>query len=53
MSKSHTLHQRALASALMVVLSTGFAGAAAAAGRVDTSGLRSPDQTTFDRFIVK
>lgn len=52
MSKSH-LNQRALAAAMAVALSTAFAGSAAAAGRVDTAGLHSPDQTSFDRFIVK
>ena len=53
MSKSHKLHQRALATAMAVALTAGFAGSAAAAGRVDTAGLRSADQTSFDRFIVK
>lgn len=53
MSKSHKLHQRALATALAVALTAGIAGSAAAAGRVDTAGLHSPDQASFDRFIVK
>ena len=53
MSKSHKLHQRALATAMAVALTAGFAGSAAAAGRVDTAGLNSADQTSFDRFIVK
>ncbi|GAB3097647.1 S8 family peptidase [Lysobacter terrae] len=53
MSKSHKLHQRALATAMAVALTAGFAASAAAAGRVDTAGLHSKDQTSFDRFIVK
>ena len=53
MSKSHKLHQHALAAAMAVALTVGFAGTAAAAGRVDTAGLQSTDQTSFDRFIVK
>jgi serine protease len=53
MSKSHKLHQRALATAMAVALAAGFAGSAAAAGRVDTAGLHSAEQTSFDRFIVK
>lgn len=53
MSKSHTLHQRALATAMALALTAGFAGSATAAGRVDTTGLRATDQITFDRFIVK
>ena len=53
MSKSHKLHQHALAAAMAVALTAGFAGSAAAAGRVDTAGLRSKDQTSFDQFIVK
>src|SRR5262245_22284222 len=53
MSKSHKLHQHALAAAMAVALTAGFAGSAAAAGRVDTAGLKSADQTSFDRFIVK
>ena len=53
MSKSHKLHQRALATAMAVALTAGFAGSAAAAGRVDTAGLHAADQTSFDRFIVK
>lgn len=52
MSKSHKLHQHALASAMAVALA-GFASTAAAAGRVDTAGLHSADQTSFDQFIVK
>ena len=47
------LQQHALAAALAIALTAGVAGSAAAAGRVDTAGLRSPDQTSFDRFIVK
>ncbi len=53
MSKSNKLHQRALAAAMAVALTAGFAGSVAAAGRVDTAGLKSADQTSFDRFIVK
>ena len=53
MSQSHKLHQHALAAAVAVALTAGFAGAAAAAGRVDTAGLHSADQTSFDQFIVK
>lgn len=53
MSKSYKLHQRALATALAVALTAGAAGSVAAAGRVDTAGLQSADQTSFDRFIVK
>jgi serine protease len=53
MSKKHPMHQRALAVATAVALSAGFAGSAAAAGRVDTAGLQSAEQTRFDRFIVK
>ncbi|MFC5578285.1 S8 family peptidase [Lysobacter niabensis] len=53
MSKSHKLHQHALATAMAIALTAGFAGSAAAAGRVDTAGLQSADQTSFDRFIVK
>ena len=53
MLKSHKLHQHALATAMALALTAGFAGSAAAAGRVDTAGLRSADQTSFDRFIVK
>ncbi|QSX77942.1 S8 family peptidase [Agrilutibacter solisilvae] len=52
MSKSHKFQQRAFVTAIAVAL-VGFAGSAAAAGRVDTAGLRSADQTSFDRFIVK
>ena len=52
MSKSNKLHQRALAAAVAVALTAGFSGAAAA-GRVDTTGLHAKDQATFDRFIVK
>nr|WP_305792180.1 hypothetical protein [Lysobacter sp. N42] len=52
MSKSHTFHQRALATAMALALTAGFAGTAVA-GRVDTTGLRAAEQTTFDRFIVK
>jgi len=53
MSKSNKLHQRALATAMAIALTAGVAGSAAAAGRVDTAGLHSADQTSFDRFIVK
>lgn len=53
MSKSNTLHQHALAAAMAVALTVGFAGAAAANGRVDTAGLQSADQSSYDRFIVK
>ena len=51
MSKSQKFHQHALAAAVAVAL--GFAGTASAAGRVDTAGLHSKDQTSFDQFIVK
>ena len=53
MSKSHKLHQHALAAAMAAALTAGFAGSVAAAGRVDTAGLQSTDQTSFDQFIVK
>jgi serine protease len=53
MLKSQKLHQHALAAAVAVALTTAFASTAAAAGRVDTAGLQSADQTSFDRFIVK
>lgn len=53
MSKSNKLHQRALAAAVAVALTAGISGSVAAAGRVDTAGLRSADQATFDQFIVK
>ena len=53
MSKSNKLHQRALAAAVAVALTAGVSGSVAAAGRVDTAGLRDADQTTFDQFIVK
>ncbi|HET8818747.1 MAG TPA: S8 family peptidase [Xanthomonadaceae bacterium] len=53
MSKSSKLHQRALAAAVAIALTGGFAGSAAAAGRVDTAGLHAADQASFDRFIVK
>jgi serine protease len=53
MSKSHKLHQRALAAAMAVALAAGFSGTVAAAGRVDTAGLHAAEQTSFDRFIVK
>ena len=52
MSKSNKMNQRVLATAMAVALAA-LAGSAAAAGRVDTAGLRSNDQTSFDRFIVK
>ena len=52
MSKSSMPHRRTLATALVVALSAGFAGTAAA-GRVDTAGLHAPEQTSFERFIVK
>ena len=52
MSKSNTLHKHALAAAMAVALTIGFAGTAAA-GRVDTAGLQSADQASYDRFIVK
>lgn len=45
--------KRALAAAMAVALTAGFAGSSVAAGRVDTSGLQSADQNGFDRFIVK
>ena len=51
MSNSQKFHQHALAAAVAVAL--GFAGTASAAGRVDTAGLHSKDQTSFDQFIVK
>ena len=52
MSKSHKIHQRALATAMALALTAGFSASAAAAGRVDTAGLNAK-QTSFDRFIVK
>jgi serine protease len=42
-----------LAAALATALTAGIAAPAFAAGRVDTAGLKSADQTSFDRFIVK
>ena len=53
MSKSNKLHQRALAAAVAVALTAGVSGSVAAAGRVDTTGLRLADQASFDQFIVK
>ena len=53
MLKSNKLHQHALAAAVAVVLTAGLAGNAVASGRVETAGLHSADQATFDRFIVK
>ena len=52
MSMSHKLHQHALAAAMAVAL-IGFAGSAAAAGRVDTAGLHAAEQASFQQFIVK
>lgn len=45
--------RRALAAAMAIALTTGISAPAFAAGRVDTAGLQSADQTSFDRFIVK
>ena len=50
MSKSNKLHQCALATAMVAALT---AGSAAAAGRVDAAGLHSPDQTSFDRVLLR
>ena len=47
------LRQHALAAATVVAISMGFVVPASAAGRVDLSGLQSPGQHSFDRFIVK
>jgi len=47
------LRQHALAAATVVAISMGFVVPASAAGRVDLSGLQSPGQRSFDRFIVK
>jgi serine protease len=52
MSKSSLPHRRALTAATLLVLSAGVAGPALA-GRADTEGLRTPDQSSFDQFIVK
>ena len=47
------LRLRVLAVATAVAISSMYASAAVAAGRVDLSGLQSPEQKSFDRFIVK
>jgi serine protease len=51
-SMSKVSKRRALAAAMAIALTTGIS-APAFAGRVDTAGLQSADQTSFDRFIVK
>lgn len=48
-----SLRQHALATATAVALSAVSIASANASGRVDLSGLRSAEQTSFDRFIVK
>ena len=47
------LRMRVLASATAIAISSMCALPAMAAGRVDVSGLHSPEQTSFDQFIVK
>jgi serine protease len=47
------LRLHSLAAATVVALSALNAAPAMAAGRVDLSGLQSPEQRSFDRFIVK
>lgn len=47
------LQSRLLSVAILATLTISAAGTAAAAGRVDTAGLHSAEQTSFDRFIVK
>ena len=46
------LRLHVLASATAIAI-TSMCAPAMAAGRVDVSGLHSPEQKTFDRFIVK
>lgn len=50
---SRRLRLRALAVATTLAISSMCASTALAAGRLDLSGLQAPEQTTFDRFIVK
>jgi serine protease len=47
------LRLHVLASATAIALSSMCAMPAMAAGRIDLSGLQSPEQKSFDRFIVK
>lgn len=47
------LRMHVLASATAIAISSMCALPAMAAGRVDVSGLHSPEQNSFDRFIVK
>ncbi|NDK40123.1 PKD domain-containing protein [Pseudoxanthomonas gei] len=47
------LRMHVLASATAIAIASMSALPAIAAGRVDASGLQSPGQTGFDRFIVK
>ena len=47
------LRLHVLASATAIALSSMCAMPAMAAGRIDLSGLQSPEQKNFDRFIVK
>ncbi len=47
------LRMHVLASATAIAISSMCALPAMAAGSVDVSGLHSPEQTSFDRFIVK
>ena len=47
------LRLHVLASATAIAIASMSAVPAMAAGRIDTSGLQSPGQTGFDRFIVK
>ncbi len=50
---SRRLRLRALAVATTLAISSMCASTALAAGRLDLSGLQAPEQTMFDRFIVK
>ena len=47
------LRLHVLASATAIAITSMCAMPAMAAGRVDASGLQSPEQNSFDRFIVK
>ncbi len=50
---SRSLRLHVLAAATAVAISSMAVLPALAEGRIDTSGLQSPTQQTFDRFIVK
>ncbi len=50
---SRRMRLHALAAATAVAISSMTVLPAIAQGRIDTSGLQSPTQDTFDRFIVK